>query len=67
MKGPKDDMKDPNDVGIPGRTHYLMHRPIVKEDRETTKIRPIFNASASGSGPSLNDCLHTGPNLLSMI
>ena len=57
----------PSDVGIPGRVHYLMHRPIVREDRETTKIRPVFNASASGSGPSLNDCLNTGPNLLSMI
>ena len=56
-----------NNVGIPGRTHYLMHRTILKEGRETAKIRPIFNASASGSGPSLNDCLHTGPNLLSMI
>ena len=26
--------------------HYLPHRPIVREDRSTTKIRIVFDASA---------------------
>ena len=34
---------------------------------ETTKIRAVFNASCSNSGPSLNDCLYSGPNLLEKI
>ena len=57
----------PDDVGEVGSVHYLPHRPIIREDRNTTKVRPVFDASAKTTGPSLNDCLHTGPNLLSMI
>lgn len=39
---------------------YLTHRPVVRESRATTKSRPVFNASLSGTnGVSLNDYLHT--------
>ena len=55
------------DISEPGCVHYLPHRPVIREDRDTTKVRPVFDASAKTVGPSLNDCLHTGPNLLSMI
>ena len=44
---------------------YLPHRPVVKETSATTKIRPVFDASATAyNGVSLNDCVETGPNLL---
>ena len=44
---------------------YLPHRPVVKPDSVTTKIRPVFDASAASSDSiSLNDCLYVGPNLL---
>ena len=57
------------EIGEPGKVCYLSHRPIVREDRETTKIRPVFDGSAAATAdsPSLNDILHTGPNLLSLI
>ena len=51
----------------PGAVHYLPHRPVVREDKETTKIRAVFDASCSSGGPSLNDCLYPGPNLLCKI
>lgn len=51
-----------------GEVHYLPHRAVVKEDRLTTKIRIVFDASCKVKGvPSLNDCLYSGPNLLCKI
>ena len=45
--------------------YYMPHRPIVKESSTTTKVRPVFDASAAGyNGVSLNDCLETGPSLI---
>ncbi|XP_064653106.1 uncharacterized protein LOC135503461 [Lineus longissimus] len=44
---------------------YLPHFPVIKESKLTTKIRPVFDASAKGAnGVSLNDCIESGPNLL---
>jgi len=50
-----------------GNVHYLPHRAVVREDRQTTKIRVVFDASCKVNGPSLNDCLYSGPNLLCKI
>ena len=48
----------------PYPTFYLPHRPVVK-DSGSSKVRPVFDASATGSnGVSLNDCLDPGPSLL---
>ena len=42
----------------------LPHRPVVRESSSTTKVRPVFDASAIGyNGISLNDCLECGPSL----
>ena len=46
------------------RTYYMPHRGVYREDRETTKLRVVFNASSHRAGSeSLNDLLHTGANL----
>ncbi|GFY47682.1 uncharacterized protein TNIN_491851 [Trichonephila inaurata madagascariensis] len=47
-----------------GSSYFLPHRPVVKNDNITTKIRPVFDASARESGKSLNQLLYTSPNLL---
>ncbi|GFV92829.1 integrase catalytic domain-containing protein [Trichonephila clavipes] len=48
-------------------SHYMSHRQLVKPDN-TTKIRPIFNASTKQKGAvSLNDCLEKGLNLIELI
>ena len=39
----------------------------MREDRETAKIRAVFDTSCASNGPSLNDCLYAGPNLLAKI
>ena len=50
-------------------THYLPHHAVVRQDRETTKIRVVYDGSArdKDGSPSLNDCLLTGPNYVPML
>ena len=46
-------------------TFYLPHRPVVKETSCSTKVRPVFDASAKGpNGVSLNDVVKVGPSLM---
>ncbi|XP_064650936.1 uncharacterized protein LOC135502211 [Lineus longissimus] len=49
----------------PGRPiFYLPHHPVVKVSSLTTKVRPVFDASAKGYNKvSLNDCMESGPAL----
>ncbi|UYV69429.1 hypothetical protein LAZ67_6003549, partial [Cordylochernes scorpioides] len=48
--------------------HNLPHRPVYKKNGQTSKIRPIFNASARKRDKiSLNDCLDKAPNLIEII
>lgn len=43
---------------------YLPHHPVLREDKETTKTRIVFDASCKGTnGISLNDELLSGPVL----
>ena len=44
-----------------GMVHYLPHHAWVRRDKDTTKVRVVYDASAKSNGPSLNDCLHVGP------
>ncbi|XP_065672138.1 uncharacterized protein LOC136089963 [Hydra vulgaris] len=50
-----------------GLVHNLPHRPDIREDKVTTKMRMVFDASATNSDPSLNDCLHSGPYLTTLL
>ena len=60
-------MVEPDGEKDAGQVHYLPHRPVVREDKETTKIRAVFGASCGNNGPSLHDCLYFGPNMLPKI
>jgi hypothetical protein len=50
------------DLGdTPKMVHYLPHHAMIRQDKRTTKVRVVYDTSARSSGPSLNDCLHSGP------
>ena len=43
---------------------YLPHSAVIQENRQTTKVRVVHDASAKGlDGFSINDCLMSGPKL----
>jgi len=54
-----------NEPAAPGQVHYLPHHGVVRDDKNTTKLRIVYDASSSSSPktPSLNDCLYKGPQL----
>ena len=56
-----------NDSYEVGKTTYLPHRPVIKDDRSTSKVRVVFDASASNQGPSLNQCLYPRPSLTTKL
>ncbi|GFV61299.1 DUF1758 domain-containing protein [Trichonephila clavipes] len=55
------------DLELNKECHYLAHRPVIKLDSQTTKIHPVFDASASEKGKPLNECLLKGTNLIEII
>lgn len=50
-----------------GKVHYLPHHPVIRRDKSTTKLRVVYDASCKSTGPSLNDCLYTGPAMSQRI
>ena len=55
------------EVKPPGQVHYLPHKEVVRNDKDTTKLRVVYDASARNYGPSLNDCLYASPSLTPLI
>ena len=53
--------------GEVGKVHYLPHHAVIRIDKETTKLRIVYDASCKSNGVSLNDCLYTGPALSEKI
>ena len=41
----------------PGNFHYIPHHPVIREDKNSSKVRIVFDASAKSEGLSLNECL----------
>ena len=50
-----------------GNTTYLPHRPVIREDKASTKIRIVYDASAKNKGPSLIESLYKGPCLIPLL
>ena len=48
-----------------GREFYIPHKPVIREEAASTKLRVVYDASAraNSNAPSLNECLYPGPAL----
>jgi hypothetical protein len=46
---------------------YWAHFPIVKEEKETTKIRPVLDGAAKFKGICINDYIRTGPTVMNEL
>lgn len=53
-KGIVEMVEEPH-ISESGKVHYLPHHAVIR------KVRVVYDASAKRGGPSLNECLHTGP------
>ena len=50
------------------QTHYLPHKPVVRDEKATTKLQIVFDASAKANGShSLNDCLYPRPSITATL
>ena len=45
------------------RQWYLPHFPVLRPEKDTTKVKIVFDASAKHDGISLNDMIYQGPKL----
>ena len=46
-----------------GASWYLPHVPVVREDKQTTKVRIVYDSAARYGGISFNDTMLLGPKL----
>ena len=51
----------------PSTVHYIPHWAVIRDDRDTTKIRAVYDTRANENGPSLRESLESGPCLLPEI
>jgi hypothetical protein len=57
----------PADKPEPGQVYYMPHLPVVRRDKDSTKLRVVYDANSKTLGKSLNQCLHQGPCLLPQL
>ena len=46
---------------------YIPHHPIIRDDKSTSKVRPVLNCAAKFAGKSLNDEICCGTNPVQLL
>lgn len=53
---------------ILGKVHYIPHHEVIRVDKDTTKLRIVYDTVPDQEGtPSLDDSLYAGPPLSPLI
>ena len=61
-------VEEANNIPKKGRVHYLPHRAVIRNDKETSKIRVVYDASSQVKNEAfLNDPLESDPCLLPLL
>ena len=56
------------DAELDTKHHFMSHHCVIREDKDTTKVRIVFDGSAKYKhDKSLNDCLEVGMNYMPLI
>ena len=50
-----------------GDCHYIAHHPVFREDKKTSQLRIVFDASTKENRPSLNEISYKGPQLTPLM
>jgi len=52
-----------------GKVHYISHHEVIRVDKEATKLRVVYDASARAgrNSPRPDGCLYAGPSLSPFI
>ena len=53
-------------IGDPN-TYYLPHFPVLREDKQSTKLRIVMDGRSAFRGVSLNDCVLPGPKVINSL
>ncbi|XP_035208506.1 uncharacterized protein LOC118183174 [Stegodyphus dumicola] len=60
----KEGIAEETNIGIGPKTYFMPHQAVIRENKETTNLSVVFDASSHAENClSLNDCLHSGPKM----
>jgi hypothetical protein len=46
---------------------YWAHFPLVREEKDTMKVHPVFDGAVKFKGSCINDYIHTGPTVINKL
>ena len=60
-------IEEVNEEGVVWETHYIPHHPVIRNNKITTEVRIVFDASGLSNGLRLNSCLYKSPQLTPLM
>ena len=60
-------LKRYNDIFLNQMELGIIEPTVIREDKKTSKVRIVFDASAKSDSPSVNECFYKGPQLTPLV
>ena len=55
------------EAALESNAFYLLHFPVYREDKQSTRVRIVMNGKSEYKGTSLNDCVLKGPKVINEL